>query len=277
MGGASATPPPLAEELGREIAVEIAGGRRTPAKKDATTHARHPRHAAHLSRPAVRRRGHRRIGKDDAARPAGEVADGQRPSGVRHRMELVSARQGGDQGRQEEERPDADDVQPAARDRLRGPAAVQDHPAAQGRHDRARRSLRLHGVRARRRARRRSPVGARPLQLRRASGPGGVLPRADRRLAGPAARPPREAEVLRGRHGHGLERERRPRASESSSPRCSRSTIGSCPSTDSRSSTHGAASPNSSGSSASWSPHTCEQQPRHERRTGTATSARTAA
>ena len=107
-------------------------------------------------------------GKTTQLEPAGEVADGERPSGVRHRVELVGARQGRDQGRQEEERADADDVQPAARDRLRGPAAVQDHPAAQGRHDRARRSLRVHGVRARRGARRRSPVGARPLQLRRA-------------------------------------------------------------------------------------------------------------
>jgi exopolyphosphatase/guanosine-5'-triphosphate,3'-diphosphate pyrophosphatase len=114
----------LAEELGCEIRCEIAGGRRPPAKKDATTHARHPRYAAHPSRPPVRGRRHRRIGKDDAAEPAVEVADGQRPPGVRHRMELVGARESGDEGRQEEERADADDVQPAARDRLRGPAAV---------------------------------------------------------------------------------------------------------------------------------------------------------
>ena len=105
----------LAEELECEIRCEIAGGRRTPAKKDATTHARHPRHAAHPPRPSVRGRRHRRIGKDDAAESAVEVADGQRPSSVRHRMELVSAREGGDQGRQEEERPDADDVQSVTR------------------------------------------------------------------------------------------------------------------------------------------------------------------
>ncbi len=114
----------LAEELGCEIRCEIAGGRRTPATKDATKHARHPRHAPHPSRPPVRGRGDRRIGKDHPAEPAVEVVDGERPPGVRHRMELVSAREGGDQGRQEEERADADDVQPAARDRLRGPAAV---------------------------------------------------------------------------------------------------------------------------------------------------------
>ena len=131
-----------------------------------------------LPRPAVRRRRHRRLGKDHAAQPAGQVARGQRPPGVCHRMELVRARQGGDQGRQEEERADADDVQPAARDRFRGPAALQHPSAAQGRHDRAGRSLRVHGLRARRGARRRPPVGARPLQLRRAAQPGRLFPRA---------------------------------------------------------------------------------------------------
>ena len=114
----------LAEELGCEIRCEIAGGRRPPATKDATKHARHPRHTPHASRPPVRGRGHRRIGKDHPAEPAVEMVDGERPPGVRHRMELVSARESGDQSRQEEERADADDVQPAARDGLRGPAAV---------------------------------------------------------------------------------------------------------------------------------------------------------
>ncbi len=206
-GPPSATSPHSPKSSGARYAVRspaVAGPRptRTPRRMLDTLATPHT-----LSRPPVRGRGHRRIGQDDAAQPAVEVADGQRPPGVRHRMELVGARQGGDQGRQEEERADADDVQPAARDRLRGPAAVQDHPAAQGRHDRARRPLRLHGVRARRRARRGPPVGARPLQLRRAPESGGLLPRADRGLAGPAARPPRQAQVLRGRHGHGLERE----------------------------------------------------------------------
>ena len=41
-----------------------------------------------------------------------------------------------------------------------------------------RRSLRLHGVRARRRARRRPRLGARPVQLRRETGPLALLPRA---------------------------------------------------------------------------------------------------
>ena len=115
---------PLAEQLECEIRCEITGARQVPATKDPTEHARHPRHAAHPSRPPVRGRRHRRIGKDDTAELVVEMADGQRPPSVRHRMELVGAREGGDEDRQEEERADADDVQPAARDRLRRPAAV---------------------------------------------------------------------------------------------------------------------------------------------------------
>jgi exopolyphosphatase/guanosine-5'-triphosphate,3'-diphosphate pyrophosphatase len=68
---------------------------------------------------AVRRRGDRRIGQDDTARAAGQVAERRRASRVRHRMELVRSGQGGDQGRQEEGSADTHDVQPAARDRLR--------------------------------------------------------------------------------------------------------------------------------------------------------------
>ena len=64
---------------------------------------------------AVRRRRHRRIGQDDTARTAGQVADGGRPSGVRHRMELVRAGQSGDENRKEKKRADAHDVQLVAR------------------------------------------------------------------------------------------------------------------------------------------------------------------
>ena len=78
-----------------------------------------PDETARVPGKAVRRRGNRRLGKDDAAGPAGEVAERGRPSRVRHRMELVRPRQGGDQDGQEEERADPDDVQPAARHRLR--------------------------------------------------------------------------------------------------------------------------------------------------------------
>jgi exopolyphosphatase/guanosine-5'-triphosphate,3'-diphosphate pyrophosphatase len=114
----------LAEELECEIRCEITGAHAAPHAKDRTTHARHPRHSPLPARPAVRGRRHRRVGQDDAVEPVVEVADGQRPSGVRHRMELVSAGESGNEDRQEEERPDADDLQPAARDRFRGPAAV---------------------------------------------------------------------------------------------------------------------------------------------------------
>jgi exopolyphosphatase/guanosine-5'-triphosphate,3'-diphosphate pyrophosphatase len=117
----------LAEELDCEIRCQITGARKgasKPPPKDVTTDARHSRHSAHPARPTLRRRGHRRLGKDHPAESAGEVADGQRPPGVRHRMELVGARQGGHEDRQEEERADADDVQPAARNGLRGPAAL---------------------------------------------------------------------------------------------------------------------------------------------------------
>jgi exopolyphosphatase / guanosine-5'-triphosphate,3'-diphosphate pyrophosphatase len=68
---------------------------------------------------AVRGRGHRRLGENDAARIAGEVVDRRRSPGVRHRMELVRTGQGGDQDGQEKELADAHDVQPAARHRLR--------------------------------------------------------------------------------------------------------------------------------------------------------------
>jgi exopolyphosphatase/guanosine-5'-triphosphate,3'-diphosphate pyrophosphatase len=101
---------PLERVLGKPLRIEMSRN----------TYAEQPDATARVSGQAVRGRGDRRIGEDDAAGAAGEVADGRRASGVRHRMELVSARQGRDQDRQEEERPDADDVQPAARHRLRG-------------------------------------------------------------------------------------------------------------------------------------------------------------
>jgi exopolyphosphatase/guanosine-5'-triphosphate,3'-diphosphate pyrophosphatase len=86
---------------------------------DGTSYAEQAHDSARISRQAVRRGGHRRIGKNDAALAPGQVADRRRPARVRHRMELVSARQGRHKGGQEKERLDAHDVQPAARDRLR--------------------------------------------------------------------------------------------------------------------------------------------------------------
>jgi exopolyphosphatase/guanosine-5'-triphosphate,3'-diphosphate pyrophosphatase len=82
-------------------------------------HVEQSHDASRVPGQAVRRRGHRRLGEDDAARPAGQVAGRGRPSRVRHRVELVGARQSSDEGGQEEERAHAHDLQSAARDRLR--------------------------------------------------------------------------------------------------------------------------------------------------------------
>ncbi|HKT80901.1 MAG TPA: Ppx/GppA phosphatase family protein [Vicinamibacterales bacterium] len=49
--------------------------------------------ATRVSRQAVRRGGHRRVGQDDSARAPGEVVDGRGAPGFRHRMELVRTRQ----------------------------------------------------------------------------------------------------------------------------------------------------------------------------------------
>jgi hypothetical protein len=98
--------------IGKPLRVEVSG---TATSLSETSHVEQSHHATRVSGETVRRRGNRRVGKDDAARAAGEVADGRGTQGVRHRMELVRARQGRDQDRQEKERADADDVQLAAR------------------------------------------------------------------------------------------------------------------------------------------------------------------
>jgi exopolyphosphatase / guanosine-5'-triphosphate,3'-diphosphate pyrophosphatase len=82
-------------------------------------YAEQPQATPRVPGQVVRRRGHRRVGEDDAARAAGEVADRRGPSRVRHRMELVRAREGGDENGQEEKRAHPDDVQSPARHRLR--------------------------------------------------------------------------------------------------------------------------------------------------------------
>src|SRR5690606_33420657 len=55
----------LAAILDVEIRFDLAGAG-TPEDKGATRHARHADHSAHLPRPAVRGRRHRRIGQGDA-------------------------------------------------------------------------------------------------------------------------------------------------------------------------------------------------------------------
>jgi exopolyphosphatase/guanosine-5'-triphosphate,3'-diphosphate pyrophosphatase len=92
-----------------------------PLHVEASDHAyvEQPHQSPRVSGQAVRRRGDRRLGQDDAAGAAGEVAERRRPPRVRHRMELVRPGQGGDKDGKEEKRVDPDDVQPAARDGLR--------------------------------------------------------------------------------------------------------------------------------------------------------------
>jgi exopolyphosphatase/guanosine-5'-triphosphate,3'-diphosphate pyrophosphatase len=77
----------LADELGMEIRFEAARAidgmavARTPpaiATKDTTAHAGHSLHPPHVRRTAVRRRRHRRVRQDHAARSARQVADRER-------------------------------------------------------------------------------------------------------------------------------------------------------------------------------------------------------
>ena len=69
---------PLAAVFKKDIRFEIAGSAKARPKKDTPLHAEPTRDPTHVPRPSVRRRGHRRIRQDDAARPAGQVARGER-------------------------------------------------------------------------------------------------------------------------------------------------------------------------------------------------------
>ncbi len=80
-----------------------------------TSYAEQPELSARIPGQAVRGRRHRRVGKDDAAGAAGQVAERRRAKSLRHRLELVGAGEGGDENGQEEGLADADDVQPPAR------------------------------------------------------------------------------------------------------------------------------------------------------------------
>ena len=71
-----------------------------------------------VSGQADRRRGDRRLGRDGAGRDAGEMAGGRRAPGSGDRIELVSTRPNRSR-RQQGERADAADRQPAPRQRLR--------------------------------------------------------------------------------------------------------------------------------------------------------------
>jgi exopolyphosphatase/guanosine-5'-triphosphate,3'-diphosphate pyrophosphatase len=83
---------PLAALLDADIRFEIADAtasraarppRQTRQTKDTPAHAEQARHAALLSRPALRRGGHRRVRQDHPARAARQVAGGKRPPRVR--------------------------------------------------------------------------------------------------------------------------------------------------------------------------------------------------
>ena len=105
------------ERLTRKpLRIEVGRASLEPA---ADIYAEQPDTTARVSGQAVRSRGNRRLRKNDAAGPAGEVAERRGPPRLRYRMELVRPREGGDQGGEKEERAHPDDVQPAARDGLR--------------------------------------------------------------------------------------------------------------------------------------------------------------
>src|SRR4051812_27318252 len=100
---------PFERLTGKPLRLEVSGH----------AYAEQPDTTPRISGQAVRRRGHRRLGQDDAAGAAGEVAQRGGPPGIRHGMELVRARQGGDQKREKEKLAHPDDVQPPARHGLR--------------------------------------------------------------------------------------------------------------------------------------------------------------
>jgi exopolyphosphatase/guanosine-5'-triphosphate,3'-diphosphate pyrophosphatase len=104
---------PFERLIGKPLRLEVS----KEASKD--VYVEQPHDAARVSRKTVRGGRNRRVGEDHAAGAVGEVADRRRSSRVRHRMELVRTRQGRHQDREEEERADSDDVQPAPRHRFR--------------------------------------------------------------------------------------------------------------------------------------------------------------
>jgi len=102
--------------VGKPLRFEVsAAGATASTVSGGHSHAEQSHDTTRVPGQAVRRRRHRRLGQDDAARAAGEMAGGRGPSRVRHGMELVRSRQSGDQDGEKEKRADADDVQPSAR------------------------------------------------------------------------------------------------------------------------------------------------------------------
>jgi exopolyphosphatase / guanosine-5'-triphosphate,3'-diphosphate pyrophosphatase len=96
---------PLERELGNPI--RLSAGK--------SSYAEQPEQTARIPGQAVRGRRHRRVGKDDAAGAAGEVAKRRRSARLRDRVEFVGAGEGGDENGEKEELAHADDVQSATR------------------------------------------------------------------------------------------------------------------------------------------------------------------
>jgi exopolyphosphatase/guanosine-5'-triphosphate,3'-diphosphate pyrophosphatase len=96
---------PLERALGKPI--RLSAGK--------TSYAEQPEHAARISGQAVRGRRHRRVGKDHAIGAPGQVAERRRSARLRDRVELVGAREGGDENGQEEELAHTDDLQSVTR------------------------------------------------------------------------------------------------------------------------------------------------------------------
>jgi exopolyphosphatase/guanosine-5'-triphosphate,3'-diphosphate pyrophosphatase len=100
---------PFERLTGKPLRIEVSGHQ----------YVEQPDTTARVPGQAVRRRGDRRLGQNDAAGAAGKVAERGGSPRLRHRMELVRPRQGGDQNGEKEKRAHPDDVQPAARHGLR--------------------------------------------------------------------------------------------------------------------------------------------------------------
>ncbi len=100
---------PFERLTGKPLRIEVSGH----------AYAEQPDTTTRVPGQTVRRRGDRRLGQDDAVGAAGQVAQRRRAPRLRHRMELVRPREGGDQDRQAKKLAHPDDVQPAARHGLR--------------------------------------------------------------------------------------------------------------------------------------------------------------
>jgi exopolyphosphatase/guanosine-5'-triphosphate,3'-diphosphate pyrophosphatase len=109
---------PFERMTGKPLRFEVGRVQADPTT-NTNTYVEQPDATARVPGEAVRRRRNRRIRQDDSAGTAGEVVERRRPPRLRHRMELVRPREGGDEGGEKEKRAHTDDVQPAARDGLR--------------------------------------------------------------------------------------------------------------------------------------------------------------